>query len=136
MKKLILTILTLFLMFGVVWAEPAEIKCPSVYEGTIAASATDDSDVVELIRQTGYEGFFSVQPVGTFTGTLKIDYRLSNDGITWSPAVEIVADATSGTVYPYPATGVNVFAGFQKLVLTETGTSDEVIITGLFRCIQ
>jgi hypothetical protein len=134
MKRTILTILALFLLSGWAMAEPARISCTKVYAGTIAASGSAETAALELQRN---EGFFSVQAIGTFTGTLQIQYALSNDGgTTWSPAVEIVASATSGTIYPYPAAGVNIFAKHQKLIFNETGTSDQVIITGVHRCVQ
>ena len=105
--------------------------------GTLGAGATDtEVPVKKLIRQKGYEGYFSVQPIFTGTGTLQMLYQVSNDGVTWSPAVEIVASATSGTVYPYPAAGVNIFAGYQRLVLTETGGVNPVVVTGVHRCSQ
>lgn len=133
MKQTLLTILLLILMVGFAYSEASPIHCPSVYAGTIAASGSAETEKVVLNKN---EGFFSVQPIGTFTGTLQIQYAVSNNGTTWSPAVEIVASATSGTVYPYPATGVNIFSKYQKLIFNETGTSNQVIITGVFRCAQ
>ena len=118
---------------GFVYAESGPISCSKVYAGTIAASGSAETNRLELQRN---DGFFSVQAIGTFTGTLQIQYAISNDGTTWSPAVEIVASATSGTVYPYPATGVNIFGKYQKLIFNETGTSDQVVITGVYRCVQ
>jgi len=135
MKKLI--VLLVLLCAVTVSAEPAEIKCTNIFTGTIAASGVDtEYPPLEIQRKSGFEGFFSVQVVKSGTGVLKIEYQLSNDGKTWSPAVQIVAAAVSGTIYPYPATGVNIFAGYQRLVLTETGTANEVFVTGVYRCVQ
>jgi hypothetical protein len=137
MKKWILSSIAVLAMLSMGYlasAEPARVSCSNAYAGTIAASGSAESFRSTLTRN---EGYFSVQPVGTFTGTLQIQYQVSNDnGTTWSPAVEIVADATSGTVYPFPAAGVNIFAGAIKLVFNETGTSDQVVITGAHLCIQ
>ena len=116
-------------------AHPAQaadqILCTNIYSGTIAASGS-----VSVSVSKGSEGFFSVQPVFTGTGTLKIDYQLSNDGATWSPAVQIVAAAVSGTHYPYPSAGTNIFAGYQRIVFTETGGANSVVISGVYRCAQ
>ena len=103
----------------------------NIYSGTILASGS-----VSVPVSKGSEGFFSIQPIFTGSGTLKIEYQVSNDGETWSPAVQIIASATSGTVYPYPEDGVNIFAGYQRIVFTETGTSNSVVITGVKRCAQ
>ena len=116
-------------------AHPAQaadqILCTNIYSGTIAASGS-----VSVSVSKGSEGFFSVQPVFTGTGTLKIDYQLSNNGATWSPAVQIVASAVSGTHYPYPSAGTNIFAGYQRIILTETGGANSVVISGVYRCAQ
>jgi len=108
-----------------------KILCTDIYSGTISASGS-----VNVPVSKGSEGFFSIQPVFTGTGTLKIDYQLSNNGSTWSPAVQIVASAVSGTHYPYPAAGTNIFAGYQRIVLTETGGANSVAISGVYRCAQ
>lgn len=105
--------------------------------GTIAASGTAiEAPVLELVRKEGYEGFFSVQVIKSGSGVLKIDYQVSNDNVNWSPSVQIVAAAVSGTVYPYPAAGVNIFSGYQRLVLTETGGANEVVVTKVNKCVQ
>lgn len=134
MKRFVLILGVLFFASSTMAAE--EIYCKSIYSGTLAASATDYGETLETQRKSGYEGYFSIQPVFTGTGVLQISYQISNDGATWSPAVQIVASATSGTHYPYPADGVNIFSGWQRLVFTETGTSNEVVIVGAHRCAQ
>lgn len=142
MKKILITLTTLILMSTAVHSEPAEMRCPkdgvpNLTGKTIAASGTlYESPVLELIRKSGFEGFFSIQPVFTGSGTLKIDYQVSNNGTTWSPAVEIIASAVSGTVYSYPASGTSIFAGYQRLKLTETGGANSVTITKVVRCQQ
>jgi len=134
MKRTILTILALFLVSGVALAEPARISCPgTIGAQTIGASGSATHQRIELSRN---EGFFSVQAVGTFTGTLQLAYQVSNNGETFSPAVEIVANATSGTVYPFPAAGVNIFTKYIRLVATETGTTDQIVLTGFHLCLQ
>jgi len=140
MKKIYLVVaVALILTASFVYAEPAEIRKDNITSlvGTIAAGATDtESPGLTIIRKSGYEGYFSIQPLFTGTGTLKISYQVSNDGSTWSPAVQVVASATSGTVYPYPASGVSIFAGYQRLVFAETGSANQVVITGAWRCSQ
>ena len=133
MKKTILTILILFMLAGFAFAEAGPIYCPNVYSTTVLANTTVYTNRTELNKNDGY---FSVQAIFTGTGVLKIDYQVSNDGTNWSTAVEIIASAVSGVVYPYPASGVNIFAKYQRLKLTETGTANPVVLTGLFRCAQ
>lgn len=137
MKKIYFVLaVAIMLTATLVCAEPAEIRCDNIYSATIAASGSANTNTLTLVRKSGFDGYFSVQPTFTGTGVLKIDYQVSNNGTTWSPAVQIVASATSGTVYPYPASGVNIFSGYQRLVLTETGTANQVVVTGLYRCSQ
>ena len=109
------------------------ISCKNLFNAspTIPASGTLTADVSK-----GSEGFFSIQPVFTGTGVLQIQYQTSNNGTDWSPAVSIIASATSKTVYPYPEAGVNIFAGYQRIVLTETGAANAVVLEGLYRCEQ
>lgn len=132
MKRLILITLSLLFMSGLAMAEPASISCKNVVAGEIPISGTVTSYPLTLSRD---EGYFSVQAVFT-GGVMKIDYQVSNDGATWSPAVQIVASATTGTVYPYPAAGVNIFAKYQRLVITETGASTALTTTGVYQCSQ
>jgi hypothetical protein len=109
--------------------------CTNAYSGTIVKDTTVYSDILKTQRREGMDGFFSIQPVFTGTGVLSISYQVSNDGTVWSPAVAIIATAVSGTVYPYPD-GVNIFSAFQRLVLTETGTANPVVVTRITRCYQ
>jgi hypothetical protein len=136
-KRLFLTIF-LILTLGCFnsFAGQLQISCGSVTDGVIAAGGTANGTTLQTRDIDGYTGYFSIQPVFTGTGVLKIDYQVSNDGTTWSPAVQIIASATSGTVYPYPAAGVNIFSGYQRLVFTETGSANPVTITGAYRCEQ
>lgn len=127
---------------AVCFSEPAEIKCPSIKKsdgtaiGTIAADGTATTETLTLIRKSGFEGYFSVQPIFTGTGTLKIQYQRSANNVNWSPAVDITTSATSGTFYDFPAAGVSIFGGYIRLVLTETGAANSVTITNLYRCSQ
>lgn len=140
MKKIYLLVaVALMLSANFVYAEPAEIRCDSISSlvGTLAAGTTDtESPVLQLVRKTGYAGYFSVQAVFTGTGVLKISYQVSNDNVNWSTAVQIVAAAVTKVVYPYPAAGVNIFAGYQRLVFEETGSANPVVITVVTRCTQ
>lgn len=106
-------------------------KTSNVFSGTVAAGET-----INLNVSAGEEGFFSVQPIFTGSGTLRLQYQTSNDNTNWSTAASIIDSASSGTVYPYPATGVNIFARYQRLVISETGSANPVVITGLWRCVQ
>ena len=139
MKKSLLLLITLLacLFVSSVQAETGYIRCPNIYSGAIAASGSVNGvPDLNFTTRAGYEGYFSIQPIFTGDGTLKIEYQVSNDGSTWSPAVTIIADAVSGTHYPYPGSGTNVFAGYQRIVLTETSTTDTLSVTGVYRCTQ
>lgn len=131
MRKLLISLIVLCCFYGNGVAGES-IVCGSLWSGTLAASGVH---TVTGVSQ-GSDGFFSIQPIFTGSGTLKIQYQVSNDGQTWSPVVDIINGATSGTVYPYPASGVNIFAGFQRIILTETTTTDTVIFSKVQRCAQ
>lgn len=132
MKNLFLVIMFLFLFVSVCFGADS-INCyqlgSSGYE--LAASSSLTFNV-----SRGSEGFFVVQPTFTGTGTLKIEYQTSTLGNNWTPAVQITASATSATMYPYPASGTNIFAGKQRLIFTETGGANSITFTEIGRCAQ
>lgn len=127
MKRLLLTILALIMMVGIGWAEPATSSNRKLVTGTIAASG--DWTQPNPITLSKNEGFFSVQSTLTGTGTAKIEYLVSNDGITYvtpSGASDIVTAQTVGSDFysfnPEPCK-------FMKLKVTETGTANSVSLT-------
>lgn len=146
MKKLLISLIVCLLFSSIAIAEPAEVLCDKFYpedgaSGLIALDTSVNTKVLTLVRKSGYEGFFSIQPIFTGSGVLKIDYQTSNDIRTgaskvWNTAVEIIATAVSGTIYAYPVSGVNIFAGYQRFVLTETGAANSVTVTSLNLCRQ
>jgi hypothetical protein len=135
MKRTILTILAVITMSGFVYGESGPISCPNtIVPQTISAGATATQDTsIELRRN---EGFFSIQPVFTGSGAVTFQYQTSNNDSNWSPAVDIIAGATSGTRYPFPATGVNMFTRYIRLVAVETSTTDTIILTSVNLCLQ
>ena len=138
MKKIyLLMAVALMLTASFVYAEPAEIRCDPFYTGTILASGTANTEQVDLVRKTGYEGYFSIQPIISGTGVFEIDYQINNGGGWFSVnAVEIVSPVVNGTIYRFPAAGVNMFGGYMRFVLTETGTTNPITITSLNLCRQ
>lgn len=133
MKHLIIALI-LLVMTTLTWAEPAPLVCTSpIGAQTLAASSTTTHYMITLDRN---EGYFSVQPVFTGTGVLKLQYQISNDGANWSTAVDIIASATTAVVYPFPAAGVSIFGKHLRIVAVETGGAATVVLTGLVLCIQ
>jgi len=97
---------------------------------TIAASGVGYSQPLKL---TGKHGFFSVQTVLTGSGTLKIEYELSNSTDapqTWSEpdgATDIASGLTAGTtLYQFEPETVALWL---RLKFTETGTANTVTYT-------
>lgn len=135
MKRLLLITLALIMMSGFVYGEAGPISCPNtINPQTIAAGATATQETsIELRRN---EGFFSIQPIFTGSGAVTFQYQTSNDNSNWSPAVDIIAGATSATRYPFPATGVNMFTRYIRLVAVETSTTDTIILTSVNLCLQ
>lgn len=103
---------------------------------TIEASGSE-SYVLPLERSNS-EGFFSLQIAVTGDGTLKGEYQVSNDGVTYvepTGATDIFSGFTK-TSGP-GADGKDLFsfspplALFVKIVLTETGGGDSVVATAI-----
>lgn len=103
---------------------------------TIAASGTANSDTlypngVDLDAFRA-EGFLSVEIyVSSGSGTCKIEYQLSYDGINWVDAGTDIATgitlATDRMIYGFPS-GEPVLAPFIRFVVTETGGANSITI--------
>jgi hypothetical protein len=100
--------------------------------GTLAASGSAWSDPLNLAVEKP-NGFFSIQAIVTGSGTLKIEYYVSNIGpettdmIKPTGASDIVTALTAGTeFYQFPASGEPIFGKWLRLKFTETGTANPV----------
>lgn len=94
----------------------------------IAASGTAYSQVLDLSRDQP-DGHFSMQVVATGSGTVKLEYLLSNDGTTFvtpTGASDIVTAHTSGNdMYSISP----MLARYIKFLATETGGANTITIT-------
>jgi hypothetical protein len=102
---------------------------------SVVASGSSSSTAIDLQRRR-IDGFFSIQVNVTGSGTVKIEYLLSNDGVTYiEPAT--ASDIVSGfTATSGPGSDGNGFysfapepARYMKIKVTETGTSQTAITT-------
>jgi hypothetical protein len=101
---------------------------------------TDEAKTIDLtfLENEEIQGFFSVQPVTSGTGTLKIEYLTSNENIKTSFKVPYLPDgsAMGDIVTAHPA-GIEVYgfsptvSAFSKIRLTATG---EVTVSRLVFC--
>lgn len=102
---------------------------------TITANTSENSDAIDLNKYQP-EGYFSLQVVLAGDGTAKFEYLLSNDGSNYlepSDAIDIASGhiKTSGP----GGDGIDIYtfepnpARFLKIKVTETGTSNDVIVT-------
>ena len=102
---------------------------------TIGASGTSLSAPLDCTLSSG---IFSLQLDITGDGTLQLDAKVSNDGVTYlipdgASAIKTGLTKTSG-----PGGDGKIFIGFQtlgvsrfvKILLTETGTASTVTVTG------
>jgi hypothetical protein len=102
---------------------------------TIVASGTSLSDPLDCSLSGGT---FSLQLAITGDGTLKVEAKLSNDGITYLVPDGASEIKTGLTKTSGPGADGKIFLGFQtlgvgqslKILLTETGGASSVIVTG------
>lgn len=133
MKKLIIITLLLLLAFPAgVLADANKINIETVFiEIEVAASATVKSAAINLSTLFRPNGFFSLQVTATGTGTAKITYELSNDGVTYvtpdSASDIVTAQTAANDFYSFAPE----LAKFMKIVLEETGTSNSIVITAI-----
>lgn len=142
MKKLVSLLIVVAMVFaltGVCGATDNKKEITvhnSFYTTAVSASGTADSSVIDLSRLKP-EGYFSLQLAVTGSGTVKVQYMLSNDGTNYvipSSATDIVTGFTSSS--GPGSDGKDVFsfqpeiAKYIKLRVTETGGSSSATVTG------
>ena len=107
-----------------------------VFDGiTITASGVANSVPIELPHHM--DGFFSLQIELTGDGTAKFEYAISNDGETYVTQIATADQIVSGfTKTSGPGNDGKDIVSFEpevtkkmKIVCTETGTSDSVVVT-------
>jgi len=102
---------------------------------TIAASATSDAFDLDfgIFRP---DGFASLQIAITGTGTAKIYYTSSNDGLTYvvgDDAVDIITAMTVGEKF---LSIEPIFSKYIKIYVEETGGANAITITKAILAIQ
>jgi hypothetical protein len=135
MKRAAVLILALFAVVN--WAGAQDknyiMSYTPIDAETVAASGTYTSSAIRLgwgqDQKVQPRGFFSVQVNLSGSGTAKIEFLCSNDGITFAEpdgAVDIVSGMTAGTKFLSFTPPV---CQYLKIKATETGTSNSVTIT-------
>ena len=102
---------------------------------TVAAAADSTSSAIDLNKYRP-EGFFSLQVTLTGTGTAKIEYLLSNNGVDYMKPSSGEDIVTAHTVASGPgADGKDIYvfepevARFLKIKVTETAGAVAVVVT-------
>ena len=100
----------------------------------VGANSSEKSAPINLNRAFQPRGFFSLQVTLSGSGTAKITYELSNDGVTYSAETD-----KDGTAVDDIFTAMTVGSGFysfapavaqyMKIVVEETGDANPVTIT-------
>jgi hypothetical protein len=110
-----------------------EIQEKLIINETIAASGSFTSEAISLTGDVDSNGDFSIQVNITGDGTAKIEYSLSNDGVTYITPTG-VSEIATGLTKTTNTTGNDMYsfspmlARFIKIIITETGTSNSVTI--------
>ena len=138
MKNLILSILLAIILMipvpGFCGDKSATVTEGTAIDGeTIAASGSYTSSAIDLSQVRGY---FSIQYTITGDGTVTLSYTLSNDGTTYLTPSGSSSIATGLTKTSGPGgDGKDILpftppvAKFLKFVATETGTTDDAVVT-------
>ena len=132
MKRLIIIILLFLatLIPGIASADENKINIEGIFTAQdVAASTTVKSTVINLSTLFKPNGFFSLQVTATGTGTAKITYELSNDGVTYvtpdSASDIVTAQTVANDFYSFAPE----LAKYMKIVLEETGGVNTITIT-------
>ena len=140
MKKLFLSFVFVFvLMIGFVYAGDNHIYTNTITTSsatwvgqTIAASGSLTSDSFDLNKYTP-NGYFAIQFKFTGSGTIALTYTMSNNDSTFaSPTSE---SGSSGTIATGLTAGTYLYQfkpetfRYLKIVATETGTSDDAVVS-------
>lgn len=134
MKKLIsiALLLLVILISGIAYADENKINIENVFTAqVVTADTTVKSAVINLSTLFKPNGFFSLQVTATGTGTCKITYELSNDGVTYvtpdSASDIVTAQTVANDFYSFAPE----LAKYMKVVLEETGDVNPITITAI-----
>jgi len=130
-----LTAIIMALFLGVASFADINTQVPVSAEA-IAASGTYTSAAIDLTKVRGDnnstqrpDGFFSAQVNVAGSGTVKVEYLLSNDGtnyVTPTGATEIATGLTAGnTMHSFDP----MVARYLKIKVTETGGANAATVT-------
>lgn len=103
-------------------------------EETISAGGTKVY-TIDMDR-FGFNGFFSLQIIMTGSGTLQGEYLLSNDGVNFVTPTGV----PDSPIFTGFTAGIDMFSfepmlcRYLRILLTETGEEDPVVVTGLLAC--
>jgi hypothetical protein len=146
MKRILVTIAALLAVFtacaDVAIVIPKDSTGAALTAKEIAASGTFTSVAIEPAVLIGTQraqlkanGYFAAQITVTGSGTIKVEYLCSNDGVTYvepEGASDIVSGMTAGTKYVAFQPPVS---RYQKIKVTETGGASTATVTVIL-CIQ
>ena len=132
MKKLIIIILLFLATLRIASADENKINIENVFTAQeVTAGATVKSAAINLSTLFKPSGFFSLQVTATGTGTCKITYELSNDGVTYvtpdSASDIVTAQTVANDFYSFAPE----LAKYMKIVLEETGGVNPITITAI-----
>ena len=134
MKKLIIIALLLLviLISGIASADENKINIENVFTAqVVTADTTVKSAAINLSTLFKPSGFFSLQVTAAGTGTCKITYELSNDGVTYvtpdSASDIVTAQTAANDFYSFAPE----LAKYMKIVLEETGDVNPITITAI-----
>jgi hypothetical protein len=130
MKRIALSLLLVLLLAGTTFAAGNNIAIFKVFTAkSVVASATVKSKAIPLSDAFKPNGYFSLQVTATGTGTGKITYELSNDGVTFvtpDSATDIVTAQTAASDFYSFAPEL---AKWMKIVVEETVGANTIVIT-------
>lgn len=133
------------LLFGVLTAnastnvlptKPGEVSVTKMFDAeTVAASGSSTSSTIVRLADYAY-GYFAVQMGISGSGTAKLEFEVSADGVTFAEP-QGATDVFSGiTATSGPGSDGNVYVEFDpdvfkylRLKLTETGTASSITAT-------
>ena len=132
MRKVLLLIVSLLIIATTAQANDNQMGWKGSISGTLAASGSAYSEPFNLAAFKP-NGVFSIHSVVSGSGTLKIEYLVSNINSATANFVkptgvsDIVTAQTAGSdFYQFPAAGEAIFAEWIILKFTETGGANSV----------
>ena len=133
-RKTVFTIMLMLMLAITANAGNAPIITKNIFSAeTLEAAGTATSTATDL---SNMEGYFTIQVAVSGSGTIKIEYLLSNDGTNYLEPTSASDIATGVTATSGPGgNGKNIYsfspemAKYVKIKITETGATDTVTVT-------